>query len=97
MYLAQASLSPNFGAPATPVPWQAEQVDWKTCSPVLRTLGASASTSLKPATGWMRRAMASSDWPSDPAPVRMDAPTRLTSRMMTAIGIRKARMTVISN
>ena len=32
---AQAALSPNFGAPAMPAPWQAEQVDLKSSSPVV--------------------------------------------------------------
>ena len=31
---AQAALSPSFGAPATPAPWQAAQAVLYTCSPV---------------------------------------------------------------
>src|SRR5690606_15972786 len=91
---AQAALSPTLGAPATPAVWQAVQTAWKTCSPVLKTLGALASTSSNPATGAMRRATASSVSVSEPAPTFVPELTMFTSMMMTMIGTRKASTTV---
>ena len=63
--IAHAFLSPNFGAFATPVPWQAMHVDSYTALPSALAAGSlpagPAAPRLTSATGLMRFAIASGD------------------------------------
>jgi hypothetical protein len=82
---AQATASPNLGAPAAPAAWQAPHWAWYTCAPVCSTLGASTGLTTIVPTGCSRRATASSDMASLPAPgfaaksAKMASPTKAST------------------
>ena len=94
---AQAAVSPNFGAPAAPVPWQATHCAANTWSPVFIVDRSLASLISTWPTGAMRLATACSFIASLPAEGLSSEATKVTSSTIAMIGTMKANTTAITN